>query len=99
MVSGGVLVAGPPTTTFYMDWDLSMDTGVTPSASSFTCIVDGSPQSISVLGWTSSVRLGFQYSGAGPSSSGVLNLNSDDSNLRSDEGSLAHAPDSGIFYP
>ncbi|MBW7992804.1 MAG: hypothetical protein FVQ84_22680 [Planctomycetes bacterium] len=82
-----------PLLTVDVNFDRAMDTGVLPSLASFEIILDGVPETPSLLLWVDGDTLRLTISGPATVSL-VVRLLTQDSNLRSAAGTFARAPQS-----
>ena len=99
MVGGGLVTPGPPTTTFAVEFDEDMNMGLIPAAGSFTCLRDGVPIVCSPTIWVGRSVLLFEYTGLVPVTSGSIQLDVEDPNLRSEVGLTAKPVQFLVWFP
>ena len=76
-----------------------MDESVLPAGSSFSGLVDGSPITWQVDGWSAGNILFMRYMGSVPSTDGFVTHDVVDGNLRSALGVIATIPHTAQFFP
>ena len=85
--------------TVELAWDQPMDTGVLPPFNVFEGVLDGTPTTPIDLDWMSATVLEVDFPGGALTTSGVLNLLTENANLRAATTETAKAPQSIIFFP
>lgn len=95
MTGHGVYVPGLP---LDITWNKPMDVGSVPAVGSFEVVIDGIPETPTVIVWQDAVTLRFSFAGV-PAVSGVLNQLVIDTALRGADMSLVKLPQSQTFHP
>lgn len=80
-------------------FDQSMDTSVTPSLGTFTLTIDGTPWSMTPVGWTGTTKLDCNTSASPPTTTGYVEQNLLDTNCRSALGTFARKQSKVQWYP
>lgn len=84
---------------FTITWDPEppgMDTGVTPDKAKYSVTIDGTPRSITSVGWDDPVTLRFICPSPPATVTILCELDSDDVDTRDSIGSYARAPQSQL---
>lgn len=85
--------------TVELTWDQPMDTTVLPPFAVFEGVLDGIPTTPIDLAWASSTVLEVDFPGGALSTSGVLNLLTENANLRAATLDTAKPPQTIDFFP
>lgn len=84
---------------FTITWEPNtsgMDTGVSPDKTKYSVVIDGTPRSITTIGYDDPVTMRFICSSAPASVTILCTLDEDDKDTRNNVGSYARAPQSEL---